>query len=76
MVRVDPERDESARPEPTVSDFSITGRSMTGWALVPLPGAEGRRNSGGVERTLSVVRQNSAREVITSERTTVSRCRC
>lgn len=62
MVRVDSERYESARREPTVSDFSITGRSMTGWALVRYPALKDDATPvEWSERCLSFVRTRPAK---------------
>jgi hypothetical protein len=40
IVRLGPEEGEEALKEPHVSEFNITGRAMTGWALVAPEGVQ------------------------------------
>lgn len=41
IVRIGPEQRETARQEPHVRDFDITGKPMNGWVMVEPEGLEG-----------------------------------
>src|SRR5262245_15984016 len=56
IVRLSPEEGEEALKEPHVSDFNITGRSMTGWVLVAPAGVEADDElSGWVQQAVKFV---------------------
>lgn len=57
VARVGPAQYESALREPSVSEFNITGRSMTGWVLVRSEALQDEAAlSEWLERCLSFVR--------------------
>jgi len=57
VARVGPEQYESALQEPSVSEFNITGRSMTGWVLVGSPALQDEDSlSVWIDRCLSFVK--------------------
>lgn len=57
VARVGPEQYQSSLREPSVSEFNITGRSMTGWVLVSSEALQDEASlSAWIECCLSFVR--------------------
>src|SRR5262249_28486207 len=63
IVRLGPEKGDEALKEPHVSEFNITGRSMTGWVLVAPQGIEDDDQlRGWVQRAVKFVGTLPAKE--------------
>lgn len=56
IVRLDPEEYETARQEPGVKEFDITGRPIKGWLMVLPAALKGKRLGEWVEESIDFVK--------------------